>query len=116
MITKQDDCHDLCTYNHYAVGLTTQYESGQLLRVKITGKTDWSAGGHSDNVYLNSWTMYTRFPYNVPKNGGWGDETGDCASAGSVKKGGGPLGEGNQMMSWISLDDAVVSSSSRMRS
>ena len=26
--------------------------------VKILGKTDWSAGGHSLNVRLNSWTMY----------------------------------------------------------
>lgn len=24
----------------------------------ITGKEDWTAGGHSENVYLNSWTMY----------------------------------------------------------
>ena len=62
---------------------------------KITGKTDWSAGGHSENVYLNSWTMYTQFPYNIPENGGWGDETHDCASSGTVKKGGGPKGEGS---------------------
>ena len=33
--------------------------------VKILGKTDWGTGGHTLNVRLNSWTMYTRFPYNI---------------------------------------------------
>ncbi len=42
--------------------------------VKISGKEDWSTGGHSENVRLNSWTMYTRFPYNVSETGGWIDE------------------------------------------
>ena len=51
--------------------------------VKISGKTDWTQGGHSLNVRLNSWTMYTAFPYNVNKSGGWYDET-DCPSNGSV--------------------------------
>jgi len=51
--------------------------------VSIVGKTDWFSGGHSLNVRLNSWTMYTRFPYNVNKTGGWYDET-DCPSNGSV--------------------------------
>eukprot|EP00755_Sulcionema_specki_P019737 Sspe_Gene.70221::Locus_41454_Transcript_2_4_Confidence_0.286_Length_1886::g.70221::m.70221/K12376/ARSK; arylsulfatase K len=43
--------------------------------VKISGKTDWSAGGHSLNVRLNAWTMYTEFPYTVNKSSGWYDET-----------------------------------------
>eukprot|EP00750_Incisomonas_marina_P011377 INCI16370.5.p1 GENE.INCI16370.5~~INCI16370.5.p1 ORF type:complete len:555 (+),score=64.45 INCI16370.5:814-2478(+) len=61
----------------------------------ITGKEDWTAGGHSENVYLNSWTMYTRFPYDVNKSGGWTDETDDCGSNGTVHPGGGPRGEGS---------------------
>eukprot|EP00041_Stephanoeca_diplocostata_P010794 m.173225 g.173225 ORF g.173225 m.173225 type:complete len:673 (+) comp18296_c0_seq18:64-2082(+) len=51
--------------------------------VQISGKTDWSAGGHSLNVRLNSWTMYTQFPYNVNKTGGWYDES-MCPSNGSI--------------------------------
>ena len=43
--------------------------------VKISGKEDWSTGGHSENVYLNSWTMYTQFPYDVNTTGGWYDES-----------------------------------------
>ena len=63
-----------------------QKEAGYA--VKISGKTDWSAGGHSLNVRLNSWTMYTQFPYNQSRDGGWIDETGDCASNGTVLQGG----------------------------
>jgi arylsulfatase A-like enzyme len=86
---------------------------------KITGKTDWSAGGHSENVYLNAWTMYTQFPYDIPQHGGWGDESGDCASNGGVRKGGGPKGEGSAHAGdWAALKtgtqfiaDAVANSS-----
>ena len=52
----------------------------------IFGKEDWSMGSHSLNVRLNSWTMYTRFPYDQ-SNGGWHDETPDCSTNGTVKKG-----------------------------
>lgn len=51
--------------------------------VRISGKTDWTTGGHSLNVRLNSWTMYTQFPYNVNTTGGWYDET-DCPSNGTI--------------------------------
>eukprot|EP01065_Artemidia_motanka_P008014 TRINITY_DN14003_c0_g1_i1.p2 TRINITY_DN14003_c0_g1~~TRINITY_DN14003_c0_g1_i1.p2 ORF type:complete len:637 (+),score=193.67 TRINITY_DN14003_c0_g1_i1:54-1913(+) len=52
--------------------------------VRISGKEDWSAGGHSLNVRLNSWTMYTRFPYNVNETGGWYDEE-MCPDEGTVE-------------------------------
>jgi len=53
--------------------------------VVISGKEDWSTGAHSMNVRLNSWTMYTQFPYSVNATGGWYDET-DCPSDGDVGK------------------------------
>jgi len=53
----------------------------------ISGKEDWVSGGHSLNVRLNSWTMYSQFPYSVNESGGWHDETGDCASQGTVTSG-----------------------------
>ena len=79
--------------------------------VKISGKEDWQAGkerfetitwhtchelrlqhklqtgSHSENVRLNSWTMYTRFPYNISRDGGWRDETNDCRNNGTVLAG-----------------------------
>ena len=44
-------------------------------QVKMSGKLDWSTGDHSENVYLNAWTMNVRFPYDVNASGGWRDET-----------------------------------------
>eukprot|EP00035_Acanthoeca_spectabilis_P008232 m.150745 g.150745 ORF g.150745 m.150745 type:complete len:568 (+) comp14270_c0_seq4:127-1830(+) len=43
---------------------------------QITGKTDWRSGGHSLTTMVDSWTIYARFPYSVPEQGGfhiWGD-------------------------------------------
>ncbi|CAJ1409210.1 unnamed protein product [Effrenium voratum] len=55
--------------------------------VKMTGKLDYSAGGHSEDVYLQAWTMYTRFPYNLSKPpGGWVGESG-CVDAGEIRPG-----------------------------
>mgnify|MGYP000598243149 CR=1 FL=1 len=74
----------------------------------MTGKADWTAGSHSDNVYLNSWTMYTQFPYSVNATGGWSDETEACGSNGTVIPGGGPLGEGSAHVGdWSTLATAT---------
>ena len=61
----------------------------------VAGKTDWSTGGHSINVRLAAWNMYTDFPYNIPEAGGWREETDDCRTNGSVRAGGGPDGAGS---------------------
>ena len=53
----------------------------------LSGKYDWKSGSHSLNVRLNSWTMYTRFPYDMNKTGGWRDETDECRSQGIVGPG-----------------------------
>ena len=55
--------------------------------VSIADDTDWTMGAHSENVRLNAWTMYTRFPYDVRRDGGWHDETPSCASNGTVLPG-----------------------------
>ena len=60
----------------------------------IFGKRDWTAGAHTLNVQLNSWTMYTQFPYSIDRTGGWADET-MCQGNGSVRAGGGPRGKPN---------------------
>ena len=57
--------------------------------VKVSGKTDWVTGGHSENVHLDAWTMYAAWPYNISRDGGWNEETG-CVDKGTVKPGGGP--------------------------
>jgi arylsulfatase K len=54
----------------------------------ISGKRDWSTGGHSRNVQMGAWTMYTQFPYNMYESGGWRLEKPDiCASNGTVLPG-----------------------------
>lgn len=40
----------------------------------VSGKQDWQTGGHSTNVYLQAWTMYTQFSYDVNASGGWNGE------------------------------------------
>jgi arylsulfatase K len=32
---------------------------------RMSGKLDFTTGGHSENVKLSAWTMYTRFPYHA---------------------------------------------------
>ncbi len=65
---------------------------------KLTGKFDWKSGSHSLNVRLNSWTMYTRFPYNMNKTGGWRDETDECRSHGIVGPGNISLHQGDWLV------------------
>ena len=71
---------------------------------KISGKQDWTAGSHSLNVRLNAWTMYSQFPYNVNKSGGWRDETDDCRTNGTVLKGNRSAHQGD----WDTLKDTVA--------
>ena len=40
--------------------------------VRLSGKLDWTTGGHSENVFLNARTMYARLPYNVSVDPGAG--------------------------------------------
>lgn len=44
--------------------------------VSIKGKTDWVSGGHDLTTMVDSWSIYARFPYSVPEQGGfhiWGE-------------------------------------------
>jgi hypothetical protein len=56
-------------------------------KTKVSGKTDWSTGGHSENVRLDAWTMYTAWPYDIPESGGWNEENG-CTDHGNIRPGG----------------------------
>ena len=61
----------------------------------VSGKRDWDSGSHSENVYLNAWTMYSQFPYNVSANGGWRDENPWCRDNGTVLPGNKSAHEGD---------------------
>jgi arylsulfatase K len=50
----------------------------------LSGKYDYSTGGHSLNAQLSAWTMYTQFPYNINAGGGWDTEDDVCRSDGTV--------------------------------
>ena len=79
---------------------------------RISGKTDWGSGSHSLNVRLNSWTMYTHFPYNVSENGGWRDETDSCRSDGEVLKGNQSAHQGD----WETLQETTEWIKSNLKS
>ena len=54
----------------------------------LSGKQDFTTGGHTDNVKLSAWTMYTRFPYDLHETKGWADELPNiCADNGTVLPG-----------------------------
>eukprot|EP01050_Picozoa_sp_SAG11_P014342 SAG11_NODE_1756_length_4309_cov_2.250594_1_plen_709_part_00 len=63
--------------------------------VKVSGKTDWNTGGHSENVRLDAWTMYAAWPYDISAMGGWNEETGCSHDHGSIREGG-ELGPDNK--------------------
>jgi len=75
-------------------GLPSNYnlKISDLLResgydVRLSGKSDWSRGGHSLGNRLEAWTMYTAFPYKLSE-GGWSDEATICAMEGEVRPNG----------------------------
>ena len=41
--------------------------------IKVSGKTDWVTGGHTENVRLWAWMMNAALPYDVNASGGWFD-------------------------------------------
>jgi arylsulfatase K len=44
--------------------------------IRISGKEDWLTGGHSLNTMIDSFSIYARWPYDIPAEGGfhlWGD-------------------------------------------
>lgn len=53
----------------------------------VAGKRDWTSGGHSLSVSLAAWTQNVYFPYDVPKSGGWREESAECRSSGRVVPG-----------------------------
>jgi hypothetical protein len=75
--------------------------------VHLSGKRDWTEGSHSLNIMLGSWTMYTRFPYNIPQNGGWNDQGKICRSNGTIMPGNESAHQGDwnhlkESLEWIS--------------
>jgi len=44
--------------------------------IKVGGKEDWLSGSHSLTTMVDSFSIYARWPYNIPEEGGfhiWGD-------------------------------------------
>jgi arylsulfatase K len=58
--------------------------------VKLIGKEDWLTGGHSLNTMIDSFSIYSRWPYNVPEEGpsqGGFHIWGDCGGNVSINPG-----------------------------
>lgn len=99
--------------NHEGLPLNFTQRMDQVLteqgyNVKMSGKTDWATGAHSEDVFLQSWTMYTRFPYNLSVGtGGWATENG-CVDEGVVSSGGSSGASGSvHGNDWKVLQDTV---------
>lgn len=77
--------------------------------VKMSGKFDWTTGGHSENVHLDAWTMYARYPYNLSESpGGWVEE-GGCVDRGTVRPGRTPSpSDSAHKGDWQVLDSSVT--------
>jgi len=55
-------------------------------QVGLFGKRDWTTGSHSLNVRLDAWLMSAQFPYDIPRDGGWVEESLTCSSHGSISE------------------------------
>lgn len=58
--------------------------------IKIVGKEDWLTGGHSLNTMIDSFSIYSRWPYNIPEEGpgqGGFHIWGDCGGNVSINPG-----------------------------
>ena len=75
--------------------------------VMVSGKTDWSAGGHSLDNRLEAWTMYTRFPYNASA-GGFATEVGMCTANGTVAPSNAPTEGGYYAGDWRAVNETTA--------
>eukprot|EP00936_MAST-01D_sp_MAST-1D-sp1_P000223 g223.t1 len=77
-------------------------------QTKISGKTDWTTGGHAEWNWMQWWTMYARFPFTVGANEssqGWDEQPdpGTCRSNGTVTE-----GERSHIGDWQTLNETVA--------
>ena len=72
----------------------------------VTGKKDWVAGGHSLLTMVDSWSIYARFPYSQPEQGGF-HVWGDCGGNLTVEEGQGPH-ESAHAGDWRTVDSDVA--------
>lgn len=84
-------------WNNYE-GLAPTYDTrlDQLLAtpqwgsyaINLQGKTDWTAGSHTESNRLECITFNVDWPYNITAEGGWNLEGDFCSSPGPVSPGG----------------------------
>ena len=74
--------------------------------INIIGKEDWLTGDHSMNTMLDSFTIYSRWPYNIPEEGGF-HVWGDCGGNVSINNGTGRAASAHQG-DWSTLDKGVA--------
>jgi arylsulfatase A-like enzyme len=71
--------------------------------IHISGKEDWLTGGHSLNTMIDSFSIYSRWPYNIPEEGGF-HVWGDCGGNVTVNPGNETAHEGD----WKTLRDETA--------
>jgi hypothetical protein len=95
--------------------LITPFLADSGYHTLVSGKTDWAAGGHSLTTMVDSWSIYARFPYDIPSTGGW-HIWGDCGGNLTVNPGSesAPLAQGdwavpNSTTAWLVSAEAKAS-------
>jgi hypothetical protein len=85
--------------------LITPFLADSGYHTLVSGKTDWAAGGHSLTTMVDSWSIYARFPYDIPSTGGW-HIWGDCGGNLTVNPGSesAPLAQGD----WAVLNSTTA--------
>ena len=78
--------------------------------ILISGKTDWSTGGHSLDNRLEAWTLYTDFPYDASSTGtgGFATEIGMCVGNGTVTPTDTPSRGGYYAGDWRALNETTA--------
>jgi arylsulfatase K len=77
--------------------------------VKISGKTDWVAGGHSLANRLSAWTMYASLPYNITDDqAGFYNEYGMCTGNGVITPKVIPHEGGYYAGDWMAVNDTTA--------
>lgn len=76
--------------------------------VMISGKTDWSTGGHSLENRLEAWTMYVQFPYAASIGGVYDEGTAMCGGNGTINSNDLPNEGGYYSGDWQALNSTTA--------
>eukprot|EP00934_Nitzschia_sp_Nitz4_P002988 Nitzschia sp. Nitz4//scaffold403_size10707//3459//5456//NITZ4_009062-RA/size10707-processed-gene-0.7-mRNA-1//-1//CDS//3329551083//2978//frame0 len=76
-------------------------------QVFSSGKQDFTTGSHTLTTRINSWTMYTRFPYNLTEHHTWSQEDAVCRNNGTVLPDNEATPPQTHLSDWVQLNHTL---------